>query len=237
MLRIALAEDAPDDEALIRAHAERFARERGLRVELLCFADGEELLAARLIDVDVFLLDIEMPGVDGFQTARAIRAVDREVPICFVTNLGSLAPEGYAVDAMGFLVKPVSYEAFRRTFARLLERMEYRRIRLVSLHEGKGERFVDLHGVTYFESRNKRTLVHAMDASGGFACAESLKAIEPKVAGMEFFRIHSAFLVNLEHVEGATASEVIVGGEHLPVSKHRKQDFMRALASFIGRQL
>ena len=237
MLRIALAEDSPADEERIRAHLNRFAAERGLKVELACFSDGEELLAARLIGVDAFLLDIEMPWVDGLKCAQAIRAVDREVPICFVTNLGHLAPEGYTVDAMGFLVKPVSYEAFRRTFERLLDRMEYRSIRLVSLRDGKGERFVDLHGVAYFESRNKRTVVHPVGGGPGFVSSDSLKAIEAKATAVRFFRIHNAFLVNLEHVEGTTATEAIVDGDALPISKHRKQDFMRELATFIGRQL
>lgn len=236
MLRIALAEDSPEDAAQIRAHVERFARERGLQAEMLWFCDGAELIEARLIGVDAFLLDIEMPGLDGFKTAQAIRRADRNVPICFVTNLGNLAPEGYAVDAMGFLVKPVPYETFRRTFARLLERMEYRRVRLIALHEGKGERFVDLHGVAYFEARNKRTVVHMADG-GTFVCGDALKAIEDKAAGSWLFRIHSAFLVNLEYVEGATATEALVAGDALPVSKHRKQNFMRTLASFIGRQL
>ena len=149
MLRIALAEDSPADEARMRGLVGRFADERGLRAELLCFADGDELLAAHLIDVDMFLLDIEMPGSDGFRCARLIRKADRDVPICFVTNLGHLAPEGYAVDAMGFLVKPVSYESLKRVICRAMERTEYRRTRLVPLRDGKGERFVDLHGIRF----------------------------------------------------------------------------------------
>ena len=237
MLRIALAEDSPTDEALLRSHLERFSHERGVNVELLAYPDGKDLLEATLIGVDAFLLDIEMPGTDGLKTAREIRKVSREVPICFITALGSLAPEGYAVDAMGFLVKPVSYEAFLRTFLRLLDRIEYRKIRLLALHDGKSERFVDMHAIAYFESLNKRTHVHTMDTAGDFVCSESLKAIEARKTTPEFFRIHSAFLVNLEHVEGATPTEAIVAGRRLPVSKHRKQDFMRALASFIGRQL
>ena len=238
MLRIALAEDSPADEARMRGLVGRFADERGLRAELLCFADGDELLADHLIDVDMFLLDIEMPGSDGFRCARLIRKADRDVPICFVTNLGHLAPEGYAVDAMGFLVKPVSYESLKRVICRAMERTEYRRTRLVPLRDGKGERFVDLHGIRFLEARNKHTVVHV--DGGELACSESLKAVEARLAktpGAEFARIHSAYLVNLEHVEGATAAEVVVDGERLPVSRHRKQGLMAALASFIGRQL
>lgn len=239
MLRIALAEDSPADEARLRGFVDRFARERGLVVELLSFPDGRDLVEAHLIDVDAFLLDIEMPGLDGLATARLIRERDREVPICFVTNLGHLAPEGYTVDALGFLVKPLAYESFRRTFSRLLDHVEYRRVRLVALRDGKGQRFVDLHGVAYFEARNKRCVVH-MAAGGCFECGESLKSVEAaaaRVPGCALYRIHNAFLVNLEHVEAATATEALVGGDSLPVSKHRKQGFMRALASFIGRRL
>ena len=235
MYRIVLAEDDPRDESLIRDLCNRFFAERGERCELLTFEDGDQLLEARPADVDLFLLDIEMPRVDGLTVAKRIRAADPDVAICFLTSLGQLAPDGYSVDALGFMIKPVSYEMFRRTLAHAIERIERRRARLVSFKEGKGERFVDIHAIAYIESRSKKTIVHTVD--GEFPCSETLKAIEARLSIEGLFRVHHAFLVNLDHIEAVTASDVVIQGTAIPVSKHRKAQFLQALAVYIGKRL
>lgn len=246
MLRIVLAEDFPADEARIREHAERFFRERGKRVELVCFHDGSFLdeaashlekqaissKANSILSADCYLLDIEMPGNDGLTVAARIREHDRDVPICFISNLGWLAPEGYVVDAMGFLVKPVAYGQFCRLMRRVLARLEYRRSRLISVRVGKIERLVDAHHLVYAESFKKHSLLHLLDED--IACTESLRALEEKCIGASMFRVHNAILINLEYVEGVTAIDVIVQGKRLPLSRHRRQGLLGALAAFVG---
>lgn len=237
-MRIVLAEDSPHDEYEIRSLVERFFEERGERVELLAFDDGDALFENAPRDVDLYLLDIEMPHIDGLQVAKAVRVRDRDVPICFVTSLGHLALEGYTVDAVGFLIKPLAYPSFADTMRRALDRIERVRSRLVPFRDGKNEFYVDARSIGWVESLNKRTVVHA----GGVArvCSDALKTVEGQLvqAGVDsFFRIHNAFLVNLAHVETVTAADVVVDGETLPVSKHRKRAFMQALASYVGKHL
>lgn len=232
MLRLVLAEDSPTDEAAIRSYLERFFEERAIDGVVRCYSDGKEMLEAGPPQADMYLLDIEMPGADGFAVARAVRANNPDAPICFITSLAQLAPAGYEVDAMGFLIKPLSYEALRRTFDRALTRIDQRRSNLVALREAKNERFVDARSITYAETKGKHTLVHLTDSC--FDCSESLKALEEKVADGSMFRIHNAYLVNLCHVDSATPLEVTVGGSRLPLSRHRKKAFFSALASYIG---
>ena len=157
---------------------------------------------------------------------------DRDVPICFISNLGWLAPEGYVVDAMGFLVKPVAYGQFCRLMRRVLARLEYRRSRLISVRVGKMERLVDAHHLVYAESFKKHSLLHLLDED--IACTESLRALEEKCIGASMFRVHNAILINLEYVEGVTATDVIVQGKRLPLSRHRRQGLLGALAAFVG---
>lgn len=238
-MRIVLAEDSPRDEEEVRRLVGCFFEERGERVELVSYDDGDALLSAGLAAAgDLYLLDIEMPHVSGLQVAKAIRAHDPDVPICFVTSLGHLALEGYAVDAVGFLIKPLSYPSFKATMQRAVDRMERARSRLVMFKDAKNERFADVRAITYLESLNKRTVVHLTDGMEPFGCSEPLKALEGRLAEVgSFFRVHNAFLVNLAQVETVTATDVVVGGQTLPISKHRKRAFMQALASYVGKHL
>lgn len=261
MFRIVLAEDSPADEALIREFADRFFAQRGERAELSCFYDGMSMLQAcgldgvshagepgddarglpsppclgghcRVLGADCYLLDIEMPGADGFEIAAKIRVRNADVPICFISNLGWLAPEGYTVDAMGFLVKPVSYGQFERLMGRVVMRIDSLRARLIPIKKGKTQCHVDVRRITYAESFKKHSLIHTLD--GDVPCADSLRLLEEKCACAPMFRVHNAVLVNLEHVEGVTATDVVVRGEALPLSRHRRQAFLKALSSFVG---
>jgi DNA-binding LytR/AlgR family response regulator len=242
MLRIVLAEDSPSDARTIRGYCDRLCRERGMVAELLHFEDGGKLVEANLKDVDLYLLDIEMPVLDGLAVARAIRGAGSDAPICFVTNLGQLALEGYEVEAMGFLIKPIMFRSFAAMVDRAIARGERRRARLLRYQDGKVEKCVDLRTVSYAEAANKRVVMHVcrQDGGGELPCSSSLRAIEQGalLAGdgrSDFFRVHNAFLVNLGLVSSIGRDDAIVDGATIPVSRHRRRDFLQALASYVGR--
>lgn len=286
-MRIVVAEDSQADMQQVDLFLRRYfssapsstsASSRIARgpVEIVPFEDGRSLIdylsekGAR--GIDAFLLDIEMPGADGLKVARFVRTVAGDTPICFVTNLGYLALEGYEVDAIGFLVKPLSYSSFRTTMDRLTRRIEGRRRELVEFKDGKLERFVDVGRIFLIESRDKKTYVSFVNEAGGaggaggvgtpaglggtvgsdgagetgrtggvetvtFAVRESLSAIEARLGRPEFYRVHSGFLVNLRYVDTVGATDAVVFGKTVPISKHRRKGFMQALTRFIGRGL
>ncbi len=112
MLTVVMAENSPDDARIIRDHLNRFLADQHEEGHLVHYPDGEAVALGLAGDADLVLLDIDMPRLNGLDAARRLRERGVDAPLCFMTNYGSLAPEGYAVEAMGFLVKPVSYRAF-----------------------------------------------------------------------------------------------------------------------------
>lgn len=233
MLKIAIVEDSRTDTLRLRSLLDRFLSEEGISACLRFFGEGAALLEGYNRDYDLIILDIDLPGPNGLVVAQRIRQLDAEVSMCFLTALSQLAPEGYSVAAAGFMVKPVSYSTLRLTLRRALNGIAMRRSQLIGIRQGKSQGFVDARRIVYIETTHKKTALHTVD--GELACSEPMKALENRLAGQSFFRIHSAFLVNLAFVQNIRATDVLVDEVWLPLSKHRKQEFLTALASYVGR--
>ena len=114
MIRIAIVEDEPAVRDQLVDYLRRYERQFGKMFELTTFADGDEIVSDYRAVYDIILLDIQMRRMDGMAAAEAIRKVDRDVILIFITNMTQFAIRGYAVDALDYVLKPVPYFAFSR---------------------------------------------------------------------------------------------------------------------------
>ena len=114
MIRIAVCDN--EREALDKASnmVLDWADENGIEVELHQFENGDDLLSQTMVcRMDIILLDIIMPMLNGMDTARELRKYDSSVPILFLTSSPEFALESYDVKARGYLLKPVVYEKLK----------------------------------------------------------------------------------------------------------------------------
>ena len=233
MVRFAIAEDVAAEREQLAEYITRYLAAHELEVRIYPFPSGEELLEDYPGDVDAVFLDIEMEGLNGMETARRLRQMDRDVPILFVTNMIQFALEGYEVDAADFIVKPVEYAGFSLRMDRLMRRLDRAKERYLLVKQGGQTLRCDMREITYIESLNKKTILHRLSGEP-ITCSEPLYVLERSLEG-GFFRCHSAFLVNLDHIETLSAGEVVLRGERIPISKYRKKEFLAALANHRGR--
>jgi len=233
MFHIALVEDEAVDRQRLQSHLDRYREERGESLEVAAFTTGAEFLESFQGQYDLILLDVEMPAVDGMTTAREIRRLDSEVVILFVTNMAQYAIQGYAVDALDYMLKPVSYFAFSQRLDRALGRMKSRARRYVAVPVKGGVRKLDTSSILYVESLDHELTIHTQ--SGPISTTLTMRQAEQCLSGANFFRGNNSYLINLEHVDAVQDGCAVVKGQPLKLSRPRKNAFLEALADYLGK--
>ena len=109
MIHIAIVDDEQKQRDLLCGYLERYRQESGRQLRVTAFADAETFLQGYQPDFDIIFMDIQLPDRDGMTLSKKLRETNRTVILIFVTNMVQMAVEGYSVDAMDFIVKPVNY--------------------------------------------------------------------------------------------------------------------------------
>lgn len=233
MIRIAIAEDDPIYQTQLTDYLTRYGQETGKQFSIRCFSDGSALVEGYSGDYDILLLDIEMTPMDGMSAAEAIRRVDSEVVIIFITNMSQYAIKGYAVEALDYVLKPISYYAFTQRLERALERRNRRRNRSVTIPMGKGStQTLRLNELRFVEVQGHTLTYHT--ASGPITTTGSMSEVEQMLSGDPFFRCNKGYLVNLSQVDSVQGDMATVGGERVQISRAKKKAFLDALNNYIN---
>lgn len=232
MIRIALVDD---DESYINSlinYLKRYEKEYDENFNILVFIDGEEILMDYSADFDIIFMDVEMKFMDGMITAEEIRKVDNEVVIIFITNMPQYAIKGYAVDALDYILKPVSYFAFTQKIQRALSRMKRRKTKFVTIINKGMIQKVDISKIFYIEVQDHDLIFYTK--VGNYITKGTMRDIEKRIDSQMFFRCNRCYLINLEYVESFQNSSVIVGNDIVQVSRSRKKELLDRLNNYIN---
>lgn len=232
MIKIALVEDDEHYREKLSGFLKRYEEETKEKLSVSVFSDGLDITEESREVFDIIFLDIQMRHMDGMTAAEKIRDRDKNVILIFITNLAQYAIRGYKVEAMDYLLKPVSYFVFSQELEKAMEKVRERTASYISIAQENGMARIDVSHITYIESQGHAITYHTKKEE--LQVRDSLKNIEQKLAGKGFSRCNNCYLVNLAYVEKVDKNTVTVFGKELAVSRPRKKDFMEALADFMG---
>ena len=232
MVRVAVVEDDRKYAEKLQKYLEKYQTESGRRLKISYFEDGEDIAVEYKGNFDIILMDIEMQFMNGMTAAERIREMDGEVVIIFITNTPQYAMKGYTVDALDYVLKPLSYFAFSQKIDRALTRLERRKKKYIPVAVKGGMRKLEVTEICYVEVQDHDLIFHTTD--GSFETKGSMKEVEQSLEGEPFFRCNKCYLVNLEHVEGINGSDLVVGGDVIQVSRSRKKEFMNRLNDYMN---
>lgn len=231
MIRVAIVEDNSVYAQQLQEYILKYEKENTVSISVTVFEDGEDIVTDYRADFDIILLDIEMRFMDGMTAAEHIRKVDEEVTIIFITNMTQYAIRGYAVNALDYLLKPVSYFAFSQRFDKAVGRLKKKERGYLIASTRSAFKKVAIDDIYYIESQGHDIYIHTRE--GIVPTGGTLKGLEEKLAGKHFCRCNNGYLVNLEYVDRIQDGMAVVGKDELTISRPRKKAFMEELASYM----
>jgi two-component system LytT family response regulator len=222
------------------------AARRGVRQLLAAFPDfqvagecrnGAEVLAA--LDAalsDVLFLDVQMPGIDGFEVIKR-RTVERMPAVVFLTAFDQFAIRAFETEALDYLVKPVSEARFAETMKRLRKRLQStagpKRDETIVVTTARGATVLHLNEIDWMGAAGNYSQLWVGTRS--YFLRESLQLLEERVRQHGFVRAHRSALVRIDAVRELrrtrTGALVVVlgSGVRVPISRRRAALFTAAV--------
>ncbi len=234
MIRVVAIDDEPLALQLVRGYVEKTPF-----LELAGAFDNPLEAVTFLIssDVDLVLLDVQMPDLTGTELARVISGGPK---VIFTTAYEKYALEGFRLDAVDYLLKPFSYTEFLKAVQKAERMIELERKDLPVL-EVKNDflfiksdykiRRINLSDINYIEGLKDYVKIFLAGEKKPVLSLSTLKALEARLPGDRFMRVHRSFIVNLETVSVIERNRIVYGDVRIPVTNQYKDNFQKFLDS------
>lgn len=232
MIRIAVIEDEPADQAQIATCLKRYEEEYSQQFSVHAFLSPAKFLDDYRTDYDLVFMDIEMPPFNGIDIARQLRQIDSMVTLVFITNMEQFAINGYEVDASDFVVKPINYYRFSSMMRRALRSIAKRNEKEVLVRSANKISRLRVSQVYYVEVRDHLLVFHT--EQGNLDSWGKLSDLEEELAAHDFVRCSNSHLVNLRHVNSIDGGNVDVAGDRLPISQRKRKTFLASVTKYLG---
>lgn len=190
-------------------------------------------------EVHILFLDIQMPELNGLEFSRMVRS---ETRIIFTTAFGQYALDSYKVNALDYLLKPISYADFLQSVNKAVQWYELKQ----KAGDGGGSDQIEdciyvksdyklmqvpLNKILYVEGLKDYIKIHIEDESKAILSLISMKAMEEKLPSDRFIRVHRSFIVQKSKIKVVDRGRIVFGKEYIPVSDSYKQELQVYLSS------
>ena len=231
-MQIAMVDDCLDDVKRLKEYLVRYGQETGTKNDFWYFSDAESFLSSNHSAFDMVIMDIDMPGINGIDAARKLRQKGNRIVIMFVTNMPQYALAGYEVEAVDYVLKPLSYQDFALKMQKASRYVRRNRDAVISLQTTEGMISLQVSEILYVESA-LHYLMYCTNREN-WKVRGSMTQAEKELGPFRFVRCNSGILVNLRHVQAIEKEDVLIGGRRLKISRGKRLEFMNAFARYLG---
>lgn len=197
-----------------------------------CYHGGEELLAAEK-NYDIIMLDIDMKGMNGIETATEIRKRDRQVKLFYVTSYSDYMVFAFAVHAFAYLLKPVDAKELYRQLDEALDYGVKRQDKEMEFLTKEGIVRLKPSQISFFEFYGREVVMHAV--IGEWHLKMRLSDVAERMKTFDFVMPHKSFLINLSFVRGIHGYDVrLTDGSIVPLSQKKSVEFRKKLNEYLA---
>ncbi len=225
-----------DDEESVSAEVKRLITEWDPTVEVVCFSSGEELLEGYQSYEAVFL-DIDMKNMNGIETGRAIRKIDRDTKIVYLTAYRDYVSGAFGVHAFQYLLKPVNKKVIWNVLEeifRYLETSEKKTI--LDFHTVEGVVCLPVDSIYFFEYENRK--VRLVTEEEQFYMADRIGNVAKRMEQFGFSVPHQSFVLNMFHVKNVKNSHILLdNGMEVPLSQKKQKTWKQELMQYLSERL
>lgn len=229
--RIAVCDDEPEQAACLEALTKEWGKVSGAACEIECYPSAEALWFAYggNSNFHILLLDVEMRNMTGIQLAKELRAAGYRAEIIFVTSHFEFISEGYEVDALHYLTKPVNGAKLFEVLDRAARKLTAEPAHVLISCDGDTVKLYE-SDILYAEASLHDTVIRTK--SREYSIKENISAFSQRLSD-DFFRIHRSYIVNLKSITRiGRRSITLEDGSEVPASRGKYDDINRA---FIAR--
>lgn len=235
MLTLAICDDETYFLESLQSGVRGYLEKRELgNASIATFSSGEELLEAGR-DFDIVLMDMKLPGKSGLEVVEQLRSEKKRCQIIFTTSYQEYAVQAFDLDAVHYLLKPVSEDKLFHALDKALKGAEDSSCRTLAISKGSCTQRVPIRDILYCEAMDHKIYIHTV--SGDCDYFGTLDALQEKLDD-SFFRCHRSYIVNLNFVISKDRDTAAVsGGDRVLVSRRKQQEFTQRLLEFFRNEV
>lgn len=224
-----------DDEPLARKGLKEYIADTGF-LELVAEFDNA-LKATDLLkkgEVQLLFLDIQMPKITGLDFFKTLQQAP---PVIFTTAYPQYALEGFEVNALDYLVKPVSFERFFKAAMKAREYYEVREKNAIGITAAEPDYFfikadnklvrLFFADILFAEALQNYVIIHTRDKK--YITYLTFKAVEDYLPPASFIKTHKSYLVAASKIDSIEGNDIRIGMHHIPISRNLKEEVMEKL--------
>ncbi len=227
MLHIAICDDEENEIEYLKHAVEDWAKKEDILTNIETYASAESFLFQyeECKNYQILLLDVEMSGMSGIDLAKKIRQNQDNVEIIFITSYFEFIGEGYEVDALHYLVKPVKASKMEEVLSKAKRKIEAGEPSIIIHYEGEVVKLYE-EEILYLESLSHYVTIYTKDKEYKIKANISTFAQE---LSEDFYQTHRSYLVSLKHIMRISRDSVILdNGGQVPLARGKYDQINRA---------
>lgn len=235
MLHIAVCDDNIDELSNMAHLVNEYRLSRNLNCEYAVFHNGFDLISAleKGKQFSFYCLDIIMPAYTGIEVAKEIRQFDKNAPIVFFTSSHEFALESYSVNAINYVLKPVTKEKFFFTIDKVLEHLKIEQDEAIVVKSSDGIQRILLSNLVYAEVEGRDVFYHLISGKK-IECAEPfLPVCEKLLKYGKFIKTHRSYIINMQYIDAIGINTLIMQNKlSVPIAQGKTREIKEKYLAF-----